>query len=395
MKLKPEDPSAKEPTYFGRKYRIFPNQQQQVVIKSNFIAAGVLHDAMLRDYKKILEKTGKVKVPNYSEYKYQKCYSCLKDSRVDSCALNNVGLNLQTAYDNHRCNPKHYGIPKFWYHDSASYTTNNVNNSIRIEPTDEFGCDRIKLPKMAKPVNIELHYPLPEHCTIKKATISRNSIGDYYVSLLLKLDPEYEVAKVEAKQYVGLDYKMNGLYVDSQGEEANYPKFLQQAKKKLANKQHQLSRKVKGSKNYEKKRKQLAKLCLHIANQRKDFQHKMTHKLAEKFDVVGIEDLSIKAMAKRKRGRKFSFGKSVADNGWNAFVTKLEYKLRARGKLLIKVGKWLPSSQCCSACGYRNKEVKKLSIRKWVCPQCGIKHDRDVNAAINICKEAKRLYLSF
>ena len=119
--------------------------------------------------------------------------------------------------------------------------------------------------------------------------------------------------------------------------------------------------------------------------------HKQAKILADKYDAIGIEDISVKSMAKRKKGGKFSFGKSVADNGWNMFINILEYKLLWQGKSLIKIDKWYPSSQLCHVCGYKNEETKNLSIREWDCPNCKTHHDRDKNAAINIREEAKRI----
>ena len=119
--------------------------------------------------------------------------------------------------------------------------------------------------------------------------------------------------------------------------------------------------------------------------------HFKTRYLADRYDTIGIEDISVKAMAKQKKGGKFSFGKSVTDNGWNMFTNMLEYKLAWQGKQLIKIDKWYPSSQLCHVCGYQNHETKDLSVREWDCPKCGSHHNRDKNAAINIREEARRI----
>ena len=113
--------------------------------------------------------------------------------------------------------------------------------------------------------------------------------------------------------------------------------------------------------------------------------------IADRYDAIGIEDIRVKAMAKRKKGGKFSFGKSVADNGWNLFTNILEYKLAWEGKQLVRIDKWYPSSQLCHVCGYQNNETKDLSVREWDCPKCGSHHNRDKNAAINIREEARRI----
>lgn len=204
--------------------------------------------------------------------------------------------------------------------------------------------------------------------------------------------------------FTGLDYKMHGLYMDDQGNEAvtpdsDYAKLLAKAQEKVKKEQRNLSRKKKGSANYAKQRVKLAKAYEYLANLRKDFQHKLAKEIADNNDVVGVEDISVKAMAKRKtaKGTKkkgFRFGKSVSTNAWANFIAILEYKLKLRGKALIKVDRYFPSSQLCHVCGCRNKGTKALSVRSWMCPQCGTYHDRDHNAAINIRNEAQRIYFA-
>ena len=177
---------------------------------------------------------------------------------------------------------------------------------------------------------------------------------------------------------------MHGLYVASDEDDADYPNFLRKAEKRLAKAQRKLSKRQKGSHNREKQRLRVAVLHEKIANQRRDFLHKKARYLVDRYDAIGIEDISVKAMAKHKKGGKFSFGGSVADNGWNMFTNILEYKLAWQGKKLVKIDKWYPSSQLCHVCGYQNDETKDLSVREWDCPNCGNHHNRDKNAAINI-----------
>ncbi|MBB5336884.1 IS605 OrfB family transposase [Pectinatus brassicae] len=142
----------------------------------------------------------------------------------------------------------------------------------------------------------------------------------------------------------------------------------------------------KGSNNRQKQRKRVALLHEKIANQRKDFQHKSSCQLADSYDAVCIEDLNMQSMSK-----SLNFGKSVADNGWGMFVSMLKYKLEERGKKLVKIDKFYPSSQICHICGYKNSDTKDLTIRQWECPECKSHHDRDINAAINIREEGRRI----
>ena len=145
----------------------------------------------------------------------------------------------------------------------------------------------------------------------------------------------------------------------------------------------------KGSANYEKQRRKIARLHSKIKNQRKDFVHKLSRRLVSEYDIIGVEDLNMRAMA-----QSLNFGKSVMDKGWGMFVTFLTYKSKRAGKHLIKVSKWFPSSQLCHECGTIFKKTKDLSAREWTCPNCGHKHNRDVNAAMNIRDEAVRIALS-
>ena len=238
-------------------------------------------------------------------------------------------------------------------------------------------------------VKLCLHRPLMKNSTIKSVTISRTPSGKFYISILVEY--ENQILPIIPKKFLGLDFAMHGLYVASDEDDANYPNFLRKAEKRLAQAQRKLSKRQKGSHNREKQRLRVAVLHEKIANQRRDFLHKKARDLVDNYDAIGIEDISVKAMAKRKKGGKFSFGKSVADNGWNMFTNILEYKLAWQGKQLVKIGKWYPSSQLCHVCGFQNDATKDVSVREWNCPKCGSHHNRDKNAAINIREEARRI----
>jgi putative transposase len=238
-------------------------------------------------------------------------------------------------------------------------------------------------------------YTVPCHGTMSGGksilllSAKESPTGKYYISILVEY--ENQILTIIPKNFLGLDFAMHGLYVASDEDDADYPNFLRKAEKRLAKAQRKLSKRQKESHNRYKQRLRVAALHEKIANQRRDFLHKKARYLADRYDAIGIEDISVKSMAKRKKGGKFSFGKSVADNGWNMFTTMLEYKLAWQGKKLIKMDKWYPSSQLCHVCGYQNHETKDLSVREWDCPKCGSHHNRDKNAAINIREEARRI----
>ena len=215
-------------------------------------------------------------------------------------------------------------------------------------------------------------------------TVSREPTGKYFASLLF--DCENQTAeKRQAEKFLGIDFAMHGLCVFSTGERAGYPMFYRSAEKKLAREQRKLSRCEKGSRNYQKQRKRVALCHERIKNQRKDFHHKLSHDLAEKYDAVCVEDLNLKGIA-----GGLHFGKGIQDNGYGQFLSMLGYKLEERGKYLIKVDRYFASSKICSVCGNRKKELA-LSERTYIC-ECGNRMDRDVNAAVNILEEGKKIY---
>jgi len=346
-----------------------------------FGCARFIYNKMLGDRLDHYKETGKKLNNTPAQYKSE--FPWLKE--VDSLALANAQLNLNKAYNNFGANRKHFGKPRFKSKKTGhfSYSTNNQKGSVRLEG------NTVKLPKIGW-VKLCLHRPLMENSTIKTVTIRKTPSGKYYISILVEY--EKQILPIIPKKFLGLDFAMHGLYVASDEDDADYPNFLRKAEKRLAKAQRWLSKRHKGSHNRDKQRLRVAILHEKTANQRRDFLYKKARYLADRYDAVGIEDICVKAMSKRKKGGKFSFGKSVADNGWNKFVNILEYKLTWQGKQLIKIDKWYPSSQLCHVCGYRNNETKDLSIRKWDCPNCGSHHNRDKNAAINIREEAKRMF---
>ena len=191
--------------------------------------------------------------------------------------------------------------------------------------------------------------------------------------------------KKTAEKFIGIDFAMQGMCVFSTGKRAEYPMFYRNTEKKLAREQRKLSRCQKGSQNYKKQKKRVALCHEKIRNQRKDFQHKLSASLAGSFDAVCVEDLNLKGMA-----GGLHLGKGVHDNGYGLFLSMLEYKLEEREKYLIKVDRYFASSKICSVCGNKKEELS-LSDRIYYC-ECGNRMDRDVNAAVNIMKEGKRIF---
>ena len=349
------------------KFRLYPNKEQEILFNKTFGCVRFIFNKMLGDkiehYKETKEKL------NNTPAQYKKEFEWLKE--VDSLALANAQMNLQTAYNNFFRNPK-TGFPKFKSKKKSklSYTTNNQSGTIDI-------IDRqIKLPKIGL-VKVKQHRIIPSEQNIKSATISKTQTGKYHVSILVEYDFVPPIISLDKNKALGLDYASHSFYVDSQNREADYPKFYRNAQKKLAKEQRKLSLMKYSSNNYYKQKIVVAKLHEHISNQRKDWIHKLSTQLANEYDYICVEDINMQNMA-----QSLKLGKSTNDNGFGMFRTILGYKLVDRGKQLIKIDKWFPSSKMCRFCGNVNKDLT-LADRIWTCI-CGEVINRDENAAINI-----------
>lgn len=211
--------------------------------------------------------------------------------------------------------------------------------------------------------------------------------GRFYVSVLYEYADETPAFVPSGSMtHLGLDYKSDGLYVDSEGKVCGMPHYYRKSEKRLSRAQRKLSRKQKGSANCEKQRRRIAKIQQRTANRRKDFLHKTSSAITKRYDVISVESLNLKAMSKSLR-----LGKATMDNGYGMFCSMLAYKQARNGHVLVRVEKYFASSQLCSCCGYKNPSTKNLSIRKIRCPKCGVGYDRDINAAVNIDREGVRL----
>ncbi len=357
------------------KFRIYPNAEQRILFAKTFGCVRFIYNKMLSDKIDYYKLTGKKL--NNTPAKYKSEFKWLKE--VDSLALANAQMNLQTAYNNF-FRDKKVGFPKFKSKKTnrRSYTTNCVNGNITVEN------GYLKLPKVGL-VKLKQHRQIPGSYKLKSVTVSQNPSGKYYASILFEYENQVPIQALH--NFLGLDFSMHELYRDSNGNEPEYPKYYRQAYKRLKHEQRRLSKMQKGSNNRNKQRIKVAELHEKVANQRKDFLHKQSRQIADTYDCVCIESLDMKAMS-----QLLNFGKSVHDNSWGMFTTFLQYKLEEQGKQLVKVDKFFASSQTCSICGYKNPEVKDYRrVREWDCPQCGTPHDRDVNAAINIRNEGMRL----
>ena len=367
------------------KYRLYPSAEQSVMFAKTFGCCRKIWNLMLADKIACYEETKSFGKQTPAMYK--KDYPFLKE--VDSLALANVQLNLQSAIKNcfDRSRKKQNGFPKFKSakHSRKSYTTNNQKGTVAIID-DKY----IKLPKIGK-VKAVIHRQPEADWTVKSVTVSQESDGAFYISVLFEFERNI-IQATKSDNVIGLDYKSDGLYMDSNGNIGSNHKYYRESHEKLAKEQRRLSRKVGSKKNqtksnnYIKQLHKVNKIHRHITNQRIDNLHKLSTEIANQYDVVCVESLDMKAMS----NKGFGNGKATLDNGYGLFLNMLEYKLYDRGKYFIKVDKWFPSSQICNHCGTVHTEMKDLSIRTMRC-DCGLTMNRDYNAALNIKKEGLRL----
>ena len=379
---------------------IFPTEKQKQKIIQTLGCCRFVYNYMLSRNRKAY---GRRKANVMSRYEMQNLLPKLKQvypwlKEADSQALQHSCQRLSEAYKRFFKTKK--GYPKFRSrkHPVQSYTTNGLYNRYITKQT-------IQLPLLGK-VRWALKRDI---ASVKVSPTIRYEDGRFFVSVVVEEKRNVSLVEVaDNEKTVGLDYKSNSLYVDSNGEYADMPHYYRKAQRRLKRVQKKLSRQIESHivgygakrrpvyncklsdcKNVQKQRKKLAKLFKRITNQRKDFLHKKSTTIAKQYDVVCVENLNMNALA----NKGFGNGKATLDNGYGMFLTFLQYKLEERGKYLVKVDKFFPSSQICSNCGYRNDELKDLRIRKWTCPHCGVKHDRDINAAINIRNEGLRTLL--
>lgn len=356
-------------------YRIYPTVKQQIYLNKTFGCCRKVWNLMLEDKISSYQQTGSF--GKQTPAKYKPDYPYLKE--VDSLAHANVQLDLQQAFKN--CfESRHCKFPvyKSSKHNRKSYTTNNQNGTIAILDKG------IKLPKVGI-IKAKIHRKPLEGWKLKSATVHRNGDDTYEVSVRFEFENTIQEVPVDENTAIGLDYKSDGLYMDSNGNMASMPHYSRKSQEHLAKAQRKLKHKKIGSNNYKKQQKHIAKIQRHTANQRKDFLQKWSTEIANQYSCVCVETLNMKAMS----NHAFGNGKATLDNGYGMFLNMLEYKLKDRGKTFVKVDKWYPSSQLCHNCGQMHPEMKDLTQRIMKC-DCGCMIDRDRNAAMNIKAEGLR-----
>ena len=385
------------------KLRLYPNEEQKTFLDKSLGCSRFFYNYLLNEkiefYEKEIEpikEDTKLKSEKYKSFKstskkqFKEKFDFAKECS-DDC-LNSTERNLQSAFNNffkslNKTRKGKIGFPKFRSkkQHKDSYTECHVKKN-----AFDFHNRRINISKCT-PIYFKHREKLPKWYNektskLKSITISKNSCGEYYASLLFELSNFNANQKpISENQSIGLDWSPSEFYIDSECHSAKdygYEPQKQKHHEELAKLQRRLAKKTKGSANYEKARIKLAKLEKHIADSRKWWIENESLRLVKKYSTIGIEDLNLQGIAKFLKNAK-----NINDCGYANFVTKLQQKGEELGTSVIKVDRYFPSSQLCHCCGYQNHNLK-LSDREWTCPSCGTFHIRDHNAGINLKNEA-------
>jgi putative transposase len=351
------------------KYRFYPTDEQAAELSRTFGCVRLVYNKALEDRTRAWY--GEQRRISYvqssaalTEWKKTEDLTFLTE--VSSVPLQQALRHLQTAFGNFFAKRAKY--PRFKSRKksraSAEYTRSGF----------KFRDGQLTLAKMAEPLDIRWSRPLPEGSTPTTVTVSRDSAGRWFVSMLC----DDLIAPAPATTAaVGIDAGITSLVTLSTGEKVTNPKHERRDRARMAQAQRELSRKEKGSANREKARRRVAKVHARIADRRRDHLHKLTTRLVRENQTVVIEDLTVRNMVKNH-----SLARAISDAAWRDMRTMLEYKCAWYGRELVVVDRWFPSSKLCGTCGTITAKLP-LNVREWTC-DCGAVHDRDVNAARNI-----------
>ena len=356
------------------KFRMYPHKEQEELFLKHIGACRFTYNWALENKIKSYETEGK----SVSRFTLNNMLPDLKKEHgwlkeINSQSLQGATLNLENAFT--KFFREKTGFPKFNTRKDQIQSF-SVPQHYKVD----FENNRVRIPKIGW-VKTKIHrrYEGIE----KTATVSKSSTGKFYISILVDDErdfPKKEILNVNST--VGVDVGITDFVVLSNGEKFDNPKYLKNSMQRMKVLQKRLSRKQKGSKNREKAKLAVAKLHERISNQRNDFQHKLSSKIISENQAVALETLNINGMLKNH-----SLAQHIGDASWGSFVTKLEYKAEWYGKTILRIGQFEPSTKICNVCGHYNKKIT-LADREWDCPDCKSKHDRGINAAINIKKFA-------
>lgn len=377
--------------YRAYRFRLYPTTNQIELIHKTFGCTRVVYNHYLEKQKALYDE-GKDSLSCFDMIKDLKNFQVERPylKEVDSCSLRCSLFNLDDAFKRWYKGQGEYPKFKGKYNSKRSYRTNCISSTYKDKTYQSIEVDLkrhiIKLPKL-KEVSIkgyrDLEY-LPGR--IINATIEQASTLKYYVSVLVEEDDVY--TKLKPRKIIGIDLGIKDIVITSDNEKIGNPRLIEKYEKRIKRCARELSRRVKGSNNYNKTKKKLAVLHQKLKNARRHFIHQITKKLVIENDIIVTESLKLKDMIEEKRLSKQLTNVSLGD-----LCRVLEYKAKIYGKKYIKIDSYYPSSQECSRCGYKNEKVKDLSVRSWICPECGSYHDRDYNASYNIMFEGLKKYM--
>jgi putative transposase len=358
--------------YRAYKYRIYPTQEQEVLLAKSFGCARWYWNYALSLCQETYQTTGKGLSRSYIQGllpALKKEHEWLKDAY--SQCLQVVALNLSTAYKNFF--EKRASFPRF--------KSNHGRQSISYPQNVKFEGDYLHLPKIGA-IHCRIHRPFEG--VVKTVTVSRNPDGTYFASVLVD-DGKNKLERKSTNKAVGIDVGLTHFAITSDGSKFANPRHFVKHQCNLKRKQQRLSRKQKGSRNRQQAKLAVAKIHSKIARCRGDFLHKLSRKIVNENQVIVVENLSVKGMVKNH-----NLAKSISDAGWGMLCTLLKYKAEWEGKVYLEIDRFFPSSKTCHVCLNRVSSLS-LDVRAWTCPHCGTHHDRDINAAINIRNEGLRI----
>ncbi|ABX32317.1 transposase, IS605 OrfB family [Petrotoga mobilis SJ95] len=361
------------------RFRLYPTNEQIHKLNEHFGHARFVYNLFLEFANNAYKNTKTL--TNY--YMWCKVLATLKKTEkyqwlndANSQSLQQSIKNLETGFK--RFFKKQSKYPKF--KKKSSRQSFRVPQHIQLyenENNDKYGI--LFVPKFKEGIKVRVHRKIDPNAKIKNCTFIKTSTGKYFVSITFEVEGSYLERDIDYENAIGMDMGLKDFVVLSDGTKYPALKVLSKYERKLKHAYKKFSSKEKGSKNWDKAKLEVARIHEKIKNTREDFLHKLTKEISEnQADLFVVETLNIRGMLKNHH-----LAKSISDSGWYQFKTFLKYKAERLGKKVIEIGMFEPSSKTCSVCGYKNEGLK-LSDREWVCPECGTKHDRDINAAVNI-----------